>query len=119
MLSIEFQELSLRAVDPEDPHLPEIAQRIGQQYLPKLPEYRENVLGLFEKIGLKDLWQSVIGNEEARVKRWRGRERGVWTPEGRHCAGFRREALASRSGLRRRSGLSKTHVRESFPVLTK
>jgi tetratricopeptide (TPR) repeat protein len=54
----EIQELMLRSQRPDDPQTAVLANTLWNYYLPKLPEIREVLAGIFDELSLKGPWKS-------------------------------------------------------------
>jgi tetratricopeptide (TPR) repeat protein len=54
----EIQELMLRSQRPDDPQTEVLANTLWNYYLPKLPEIREVLAGVFDELALKGPWNS-------------------------------------------------------------
>ncbi|MBI3863674.1 MAG: SEC-C domain-containing protein [Planctomycetia bacterium] len=85
----EIHELMLRSQHADDPRVAEIASRLWNYYVPKLPEVRDMIAGILEELALPGLWNDPvqpIGAGQPLASSAVGGQ-GLWTPESEQPAG--------------------------------
>jgi hypothetical protein len=79
----EIHELMVRSHRTDDPQVAEIAARLWNYYVPKLPEIREMIVGVLSELSLPGPWNNPvtpIGAPEPFAAAAVGSS-GLWTPE--------------------------------------
>lgn len=80
----EIHELMIRSQHESDPRVAEIAAKLWNYYVPKLPEIREMIVGVLNELSVPGPWNSPvqpIGATQPLAAAAVGSS-GLWTPEG-------------------------------------
>ncbi len=85
----EIHELMIRSQHPDDPRVAEIAAKLWNYYVPKLPEVRDMILGVLKELSIPGPWDSPvqsIGAAQPLAAAAVGSS-GLWTPEAETAGG--------------------------------
>lgn len=81
----ELEELMLRAKNPSDPKLSEVAATLWNYYRPKLPNAAELIVGMLNQLEIPGPWNAAgaaVGEAETLATAGAAAGGGLWTPEG-------------------------------------